>query len=418
MAEFFRSVGILTLVLCAQVGVLGRDPGQRCPKLEVVGPSGVVLPGDQATFSINIPEVPALLYQWTVTAGLIESGQGSPVIFVRTSAEDDGVELRASVTITGLASDCLSTAEGSVLVQQGGHPPELDRYHGLALSEELAQLDTIIQKRREFKSEGALYFFLSRFPNDSEAQLEHRKEAIRNRLTDRWGIPSSEIVFVFVDREFSTVFLVPFRKTGERPPDAKDRTTAKTECPNIVVTGPAGIIFPGEVAFFTATISGRVPDGLKFKWTVTDGTIIEGEGATTLRVLTPRNEYRIDATLHVEGLNKGCPNTASDWAEFWEEPEPILLDEFSAEVSEIPKDALERAVKEHRKYPTSQIYIFEYLPASTSDISISEKIRRMKDYMARELAFDVSSVTIMTVESDVLMTKIYRIPPGAENPIP
>ena len=208
---------------------------------------------------------------------------------------------------------------------------------------------------------------------------------------------------------------VPQLRKEDAPSDPAAR---QIECPRITATGPGGIVEPGGVAEFTAAIDGNVPEGIKLKWTVTDGTIIEGEEDYTLRVLTPKNEYRIAATLRVEGLDKRCANRATEVHQFWNEPEAILLEEFSASVSEIPRDELKRAVDEHREYPTNQIFIIEYFPVSTSEFSINEKIRRMKDYMSRELEFDTSSVTIVIAELDEPLTKIFRIPPGADDPTP
>lgn len=82
-----------------------------CPSLSVQGPSGVTNPGDAMTFTASASG--NLTYNWTVSAGTIESGQGTPSITVRTSAANAGGNITATVTIGGTDPACHCETEKS-----------------------------------------------------------------------------------------------------------------------------------------------------------------------------------------------------------------------------------------------------------------------------------------------------------------
>ncbi len=75
-----------------------------CPSLSVSPPSGVTSPGDAMTFTASASG--NLTYNWTVSAGTIESGQGTPVITVRTTKEMAGSNVTATVEIGGTEPRC------------------------------------------------------------------------------------------------------------------------------------------------------------------------------------------------------------------------------------------------------------------------------------------------------------------------
>ncbi|MBX3243095.1 MAG: hypothetical protein KF685_01350 [Acidobacteria bacterium] len=210
-----------------------------------------------------------------------------------------------------------------------------------------------------------------------------------------------------------TVILFSGQLFGQAIPDG---------CPEISVTGPAGVIAPGDPISFTASIKGTVSKDIKYTWTVSSGNIIEGQG--TQRILVELREdstgLTITATVEVEGLPAFCPNAASDSAMYCVPTEPVLISEFSAELNFIDSERFLLAAGEQKNYPTNQLYIIEYFPAGTSRADIDEKIRRNGELLVNEGGMDKASITFVTqiLEGHEYLTKIYRIPPGAENPQP
>jgi hypothetical protein len=80
-----------------------------CPPLSVSGPSGITNPGETMTFTASSSG--DVTYNWTVSAGTIESGQGTPSITVRTNRDMAGTNVTATVNIGGTPAGCNCTVE-------------------------------------------------------------------------------------------------------------------------------------------------------------------------------------------------------------------------------------------------------------------------------------------------------------------
>lgn len=192
----------------------------------------------------------------------------------------------------------------------------------------------------------------------------------------------------------------------------------KAGCPEFMIVGPAGVWMPEETVSFQAIVSGPMRDSAKFVWAVTGGTIIAGQGtiAITIQIDKAAGDT-IVARLKIEGLPSSCPYEASDSVTICYPPPPILIDEFSAPNGEIDAARLTSAAKEQQNNPTNQLYIIEYFPPGTADSEKKEKVAKIRDHLAKVRGFDLAAVTIITAEADVYTTKIYRVPPGSDNPV-
>ncbi len=190
-------------------------------------------------------------------------------------------------------------------------------------------------------------------------------------------------------------------------------------CPEFMIVGPAGVWMPEETVSFQASVSGSLPDSAKFVWTVNGGTIIAGQGTLAITMLIDKTAGdTIVARLKIEGLPSNCPYEATDSVTICYPPPPILIDEFSAPNGDIDAARLTSAAKQQQNNPTNQLYIIEYFPPGTAESQKSEKIRMIKEHLAKVRGFDLAAVTIITAEADVYVTKIYRVPPGSDNPSP
>src|SRR5688572_23869948 len=103
---------VLVSILAALAAVAAAqrtDP--ICPTIEIIGPSGLTNPGDTLTFAVTLSSTPAnVRYVWNVSRGVIEDGQGTRSIVIRTSLEDHGQNVEATVSITGLPKNCVHKA--------------------------------------------------------------------------------------------------------------------------------------------------------------------------------------------------------------------------------------------------------------------------------------------------------------------
>ena len=190
-------------------------------------------------------------------------------------------------------------------------------------------------------------------------------------------------------------------------------------CPEFMIDGPSAVWMPEETVSFQASVTGSLPDSAKFVWTVSGGTIIAGQGTLAITMLIDKTAGdTIVARLKIEGLPSDCPYEATDSVTICRPSPPILIDEFSTPGGEIDAARLTSAAKEQQNNPTNQLYIIEYFPHGTAESPKSEKIRMIKEHLAKVRGFDLAAVTIITAEADVYVTKIYRVPPGSDNPVP
>lgn len=104
-----RTSIILIIIISGCLGIAAQTPD--CPKITITGPDGVTVAGDTMTFTANISPFDqniTLDYNWTVSAGTIGTGQGTPSIIVRSEMTASNV--RATVKIGGFPVGCADTA--------------------------------------------------------------------------------------------------------------------------------------------------------------------------------------------------------------------------------------------------------------------------------------------------------------------
>ncbi|MEO8648339.1 MAG: hypothetical protein ABI539_04155, partial [Acidobacteriota bacterium] len=193
----------------------------------------------------------------------------------------------------------------------------------------------------------------------------------------------------------------------------------KCECPSLTVTGPAGITNPGETMTFTANVSGGSQQSITYNWSVSDGTIESGQGTPSITVRAPLNENggNITATVDLGGLDTGCdcPRTQSETAPFSGKPVSIQVNEFDKMSNDDIRAQLDLFFNELSNNPNNQGYIINY--GSDRDITARERLITNHINFRR---FDRSRITLVRGgDTGVgVKTKLYRIPPGADNPTP
>lgn len=221
-------------------------------------------------------------------------------------------------------------------------------------------------------------------------------------------------------RQILVLFLLVLSGNGALFGQAEPETKA-TECPTVEVTGPAGVTNPGEIVWFHASITGADPGSLEISWSTSAGKINKRDGKMKIGVLLSDDlsGSSITATVDVKGFPEGCAASASETMSYCIPHTAVLINEYSFPNRDINRSALRLAAKELEEYPNNQMYLIEYLPRSASLASVNGKVRRIRDYFEL-LKFDISRVTIVPaeIEGNMPLTKIYRVPPGAENPQP
>lgn len=189
------------------------------------------------------------------------------------------------------------------------------------------------------------------------------------------------------------------------------------DCGTLSVTGPAGLTDPGDVMTFTANASGGSATPT-YNWTVSGGTIESGQGTASIRVRTSADDAgkNITATVSLGGLdpNCNCQTEASDTGSITTHPDPVLIDEYGKLKADDVRARLDAFFLELQNNPTNQGYVINY--GTDREIAAAEKLINNHITFRR---FDRSRITLVRGgNTGETKTKLYRIPPGAENPAP
>ncbi|HKR02950.1 MAG TPA: hypothetical protein VJT09_19890 [Pyrinomonadaceae bacterium] len=167
-----------------------------CPEISVSCPSDVQA-GTPATVSVNLsggdPNA-SVTYNWSVSAGTISSGQGTPSITIDTTGLGNQT-VTATVEIGGLPPECDRTRSCSFSVLPIVTPPEcrkFDEYADLRFNDEKARLDNFaIQLQQEPGSQGYYVIFGS-----CEGEADQRSARAVDYLVNNRQIDRSRITVV------------------------------------------------------------------------------------------------------------------------------------------------------------------------------------------------------------------------------
>lgn len=192
------------------------------------------------------------------------------------------------------------------------------------------------------------------------------------------------------------------------------------QCATITVTGPAGITQPGEAMTFTANVTGGTAPNLTYNWTVSAGTIESGQGTPSITVRTTREmaNTSVTATVDVGGQDPACecPREASEVGGIADLPRPEQVDEFGALPADDIRGRLDAFFAVLSNNPDNQGYIILY----GTEREMAARERLIINHVAFR-NFPRDRITIVrggTHPDGTVYTKLYRIPPGADNPAP
>lgn len=180
----------VTVAACADC-----KPICSCPTLSVSGPSAAVKTGEPMTFTANVSggTQTSVTYNWTVSAGSIISGQGTPSITVDTAGLS-GQTVTATVDIAGdLCAECDKSESTSGIVETPApiNPRKTDEFGALQNDDIKARLDSFAVELQNDPSATATIFNYG-----TPAQVRRREALMRTYLTSNRGIDASRLNFV------------------------------------------------------------------------------------------------------------------------------------------------------------------------------------------------------------------------------
>ncbi|HMO81833.1 MAG TPA: PKD domain-containing protein [Pyrinomonadaceae bacterium] len=196
---------------------LGQNDPMGCPKIEVLGPPSVTIPGDVITFTATVSTSRSdIRYEWTVSSGTIEKGQGTPVISVRTSAADAEKTITASVKVDGLLPWCnTGSSDSAVVAGFPGCGRPSDEFGSLEPDDIRARIDAfLIEIANNPNSQGLILFVVEEDEkvNQSNLRLRFIVDHIRFRKFDL-----GRIIFKFEEGDYISTRLWRVPPAAEMP---------------------------------------------------------------------------------------------------------------------------------------------------------------------------------------------------------
>lgn len=192
---------------------------------------------------------------------------------------------------------------------------------------------------------------------------------------------------------------------------AQDKLAPK--CPTISVTGPAGEIPAGDTMTFTANVSVDEPDKLGYKWNVSGGTIEDGIGKPSIIVRIGRESIgtRIEGSVEITGLERGCPNKGSAEGKVYQGGDPPMLDEFGRLSLQQEQKRTDEIAKELAKYPSYILYVILYLDPKENKKVFGTIRTRIRARLLSKHGISADRLVFVFGGSDGRRAKFYAVPP-------
>lgn len=154
------------------------------------------------------------------------------------------------------------------------------------------------------------------------------KEAEKNNLNYYYTVSGGKIIGQGTNVVWNFSDVTPGEYTITASVGTKNNTRGKTqtkivnvrecscclascECPTISVTSSKKTVYKGETVEFTVDVNGGSQTDINYNWTVENGTIIEGQGTSKIKVQISSGETAT-AIVDIGGLCESCPTSDSE----------------------------------------------------------------------------------------------------------
>lgn len=190
-------------------------------------------------------------------------------------------------------------------------------------------------------------------------------------------------------------------------------------CPNVEIVCPTDIGVDQPLTFSSVVSGGTPTVAPVYNWSVSAGTIIEGQGTSSIRVdTTGLAGQTVKATLSMGGFTQDCsascavsiPVPQAKCRKFDEFPDISRNDE---------KARLDNYGVELQNDPTSTAYVVIYPGRSGKPGDVQKHTTRIVDYLVNSRGIDARRiVTLVGGARDLLMVELWTCPQGATPPNP
>jgi hypothetical protein len=190
-------------------------------------------------------------------------------------------------------------------------------------------------------------------------------------------------------------------------------------CPNVSISCPAQIL-PDQPVTFTASIAGGSADiPANYSWSISGGTIIEGQGTPTIKVDT---KGFAGQTIRAQFAVNGYPQECSAYCVV-QIPLPKAtckrFDEFPSIQRNDEKARLDNFVVELQRDPTVTGYVVGSPGAKERAGDVQKHTSRIVDYVVNTRGIESRRiVTITGPTRNELNVELWTCPPGTAFPTP
>ena len=191
-------------------------------------------------------------------------------------------------------------------------------------------------------------------------------------------------------------------------------------CPAIEIVCPTSVEI-GQPITFSSRLTGGVPANTTayYNWTVSAGTIIQGQGTDTIKVDTSGlGGQSVKASLSVGGYNLECAADCSVAVPL-QKLNSRKFDEFPDISRNDEKARLDNYAIELQNDPTSTAYVIVYPGRSGKKGEVQQHANRVVEYLVNSRGLDNSRiVTLVGPARDHLFVELWLTPQGATPPNP
>ena len=203
-------IAISGSILLFSVAGISAQINSGCPKVEVQGPPTITQPGATMSFRAiaDTGFAKTSKFEWTVSFGIIESGQGTPLIVVRIPKDANGDNVEATIKVTDHQKGCFSTAKdvAGITALPIGEP--VDTYGKVSLFDEYARVQSGVVAAEHDKD--SLLLFIRESPQFGQKE-KARILALNEFIVNRLRFPKSRYLIInkFGHIYRNTIWIVP-----------------------------------------------------------------------------------------------------------------------------------------------------------------------------------------------------------------
>ncbi len=196
-------------------------------------------------------------------------------------------------------------------------------------------------------------------------------------------------------------------------------------CPYNIVVDVDEEVYEGDTVTFSSRNLVRDTIPVNYRWNVSGGTIIDGQGTSSITVSTVGMGGKsitafLDVTDDVYGSTCFQKNEARTYVKPPPEPpEPFLCDLFESKSPDDDKARFDNCVLKFNATPNSQIYVIIYQGTAKGSISVDRVAKRTLDYFVKNRGISPSSIVLTRGGNRPRTTvQVWIVPPGAKTPLP